>query len=93
MWATSADFLNMALGIGFLVLVVFLCMFLLYAILILRDFSKVSEDIEEMVSRVHKTITEPLKAVDFLIEKAKPYFEAMVDKGLKNVTKSRSKKS
>mgnify|MGYP001588530365 CR=1 FL=1 len=80
MFATSGDVLNMSLAIGFIVLVIFLCLFLFYAILIARDVSKVVEDVEEIVSRVHSTIVEPLKAVDFIFEKVRPYIEMTVEK-------------
>lgn len=93
MWSTSGDVLNMSLAIGFIVLVVFLSMFLFYGILILRDVSKVAEDVEELVERVHKTVVEPLRAVDYVVEKAKPYLEAFIESKLNNATKKRSKKS
>lgn len=93
MWANSGDVLNMSLAIGFIVLVIFLSIFLFYGILILRDISKVAEDVEELVARVHKTVSEPLRALDFLIEKAKPFFEALIESRLKSVTKKQSKKS
>jgi len=41
MLATSGDVLNIAIAVGVVVLSIFLCMFLFYLILILRDVSKV----------------------------------------------------
>ncbi|MFA5947656.1 MAG: hypothetical protein WC806_01625 [Candidatus Gracilibacteria bacterium] len=89
MFATSGDFLNMALGIGFIVLVIFLSILIFYAILILRDSSKVVDKVSDVVDRVHSTIVEPLKAVDFLVEKLKPYVEMILEKR----EKSKKKKS
>ena len=86
MFATSGDILNMSLAIGFILLVIFLCILLFYAILILRDASKVVDEVEEVVSRVHRTIVEPLKAMDYIIEKAKPYVETVLE------SKKKSKK-
>ncbi|MFH1218678.1 MAG: hypothetical protein V1679_02455 [Candidatus Peregrinibacteria bacterium] len=83
MFATSGDVLNMSLAIGFIVLIVFLCILIFYAVLILRDMSKIMDDVEEIVTRVRSTIVEPLKAVDFLVEKAKPYIEMVLEKRLK----------
>ena len=80
MFATSQDVLNMSLAIGFIVLVIFLCILIFYAILILRDTNKVMEDVAEIVQRVRKTIVEPLRAVDYLIEKAKPYIDSVLDR-------------
>lgn len=90
MFATSGDILNMSLAIGFIVLVIFLSILIFYAIFILRDITKVVDDVEEVVSKIHKTIVEPLRAIDFLIERAKPYIETILDKKFK--LKKRSKK-
>jgi len=80
MFATSGDILNMSLAIGFIVLVIFLCFLIFYGILILRDVSKVMDDVEEIVTRVRNTIVQPLKAVDYLIEKTKPIIETVLEK-------------
>ncbi len=73
----------MSLAIGFIVLVVFLSILIFYGILILRDASKVIEDVEEVTGRVRSTIIEPLKAVDYIIESAKPYIEAVIERRFK----------
>ena len=91
MWETSSDVLNMSLAIGFIVLVVFLCLFLFYAILILRDVSKVVDDAAEVVGKVRSTIVEPLRAVDFVIERAKPYVDMVLEKRTKARTKTKKK--
>ncbi|MBU1151194.1 hypothetical protein KJ632_00020 [Patescibacteria group bacterium] len=83
MFATSGDILNMSLAVGFIVLVIFLAMLIFYAILILRDVSKVVDEVEEVVTRVHGTIIQPLRAVDYLVEKAKPYIESAIDAKMK----------
>ncbi|MBI2634848.1 hypothetical protein HYW82_04240 [Candidatus Peregrinibacteria bacterium] len=87
MFATSGDILNIALAAGFVVLVVFLCIFLFYGILILRDAAKVVDDVEEVVERVHKTIIQPLRAIDYIVEKATPYIEALIEKKLRGKKK------
>ena len=86
MFATSGDILNMSLAIGFIVLVIFLSILIFYAIMILRDTAKVVDDIAEVVSKVHRTIVEPLKAIDYIIDRAKPYIETVLE------NRSRSKK-
>ena len=81
MWfATSGDVLNMSLAIGFIVLVIFLSILIFYAILILRDSSKVVEEVAEVVEKVHKTVVQPLRAIDYLVEKAQPYIEMALEK-------------
>lgn len=87
MFATSGDVLNMSLAIGFIVLVIFLSILIFYAVLILRDSSKVISNISEIVMRVKTTIVEPLKAVDFIIEKAKPYIDAVLERRMKSKSK------
>ena len=87
MFATSGDILNMSLAIGFIVLVIFLCVFLFYGILILRDVNKVVDTITGMVDKIHRTIVEPLKAVDYIVEKVKPYIEMAVESRQKSKKK------
>ncbi len=89
MFATSSDFLNMALGIGFLVLVVFISMVCFYLVLILRDVSKVTDEVQEIIYRIHKTIVEPLKAIDYLVEKARPYIETVMEQKIKEKIKKK----
>lgn len=80
----------MSLAIGFIVLVIFLSIMVFYAILILRDMSKVIEDVEEVTGKVRSSIVEPLKAVDFMVEKARPFVESILDQRKK--TKKSTKK-
>lgn len=89
MFATSGDILNMSLAIGFIVLVIFLCFLIFYAVIILRDVAKVMDDVEEVVTRVRTTIVQPLKAVDYIIEKAKPYVETVIERKMKEKKKSK----
>jgi len=91
MFATSGDILNMSLAIGFLVLVIFLSLLCFYAILILRDLSKVVDDVEEVTHKIKSTIVEPLRAVDFLVEKAKPYIDMVLEKRTQSKRKTKKK--
>ncbi len=88
MFETSADLLNLSLAVGFAILVVFASIFLFYATMVLRDVGRVTHDVEEIVGKVRSSIIEPLKAVDFIIEKAKPYIEAVLERRV-SATKSR----
>ena len=87
MFATSGDILNMALAFGFIVLVIFLCVFLFYGIIVLRDVSKVTDRARDFIVRVHKTVTEPLRALDYVVDKVKPYVEAFVERKMKGKKK------
>jgi len=79
MFATSGDILNISLAVGFLVLVIFLSILCFYLILIVRDVSKVVDDVEDVTGRVRRVVVQPLKALDFFIEKAQPFIETMLD--------------
>lgn len=83
MFATSGDMLNMSLAIGFIVLVIFLSILIFYTILVMRDVSKITDDSRDLVDRIHNTVTGPLRAVDYLIEKAKPYIEGLIESKFK----------
>jgi len=87
MFATSGDVLNMSLAIGFIVLVIFLSILIFYGIVILRDISKVADEAAEVVHKVHKTVVEPLRAIDYVIERAKPYIEMAMEKKAKGKKK------
>lgn len=89
MFATSGDVLNMSLAIGFIVLVIFASILIFYAILILRDISKVVDNASEVVGTVRNTIIQPLKAIDFLVERAQPYIEMAVDNMLNKKKKKK----
>lgn len=80
MFATSGDILNMSLALGFIVLVIFLSILIFYGILVLRDLSKIVEDVNEVTEKLHDTVMAPLRTVDYLIEKAKPYLEGLIEK-------------
>ncbi len=92
MFATSGDILNMSLAVGFIVLVIFISMLVFYAIMILRDTAKVIDDIAEVVSKVHRTIVEPLKAIDYIIDRAKPYIETVLENRARNKKKTNKSK-
>lgn len=63
---TSLDFLYIALGSGFLLLMVFLSVLVLHLTILLRDVSKITGDVSEVTSKVKETVFEPLKALSEL---------------------------
>lgn len=89
MFQTSADFLNISLGIGFIVLVIFISMVCFYLVIILRDISKVVDDATEVVSKVKTSVVEPLKAFDFLVDKISPYVEKINEQRSKGKQKKK----
>jgi len=79
MFETSGDILNISLAAGFVLLVVFLCVLIFYAIKILRDLAKVMDEVEATVSKVHRSVVQPLKALDYFVNKAQPYIETILE--------------
>lgn len=60
---TSLDFLYIALGGGFIILVIFICVLLLNLTLILRDVMKITENAREVSDRVRESVLDPLKTM------------------------------
>lgn len=79
MFETSGDVLRMAGAVGIIVFVIFICMTLLYVMFILRDISKILDDVKDISSRVKTSIISPLKAANYLIEKITPYINQVLD--------------
>ncbi len=79
MFETSADIMKMSFAIGFIILVVFLSMTLLYAIFILRDVSKILDDVKEVTEKVRVSVISPLKAMNVVIEKITPFVNRILD--------------
>lgn len=80
MFATTGDILRMSLAIGFIVLVIFLCILIFYTILVMRDASKVSENIEDLVSRIHKSVIKPISAFEYVMKSIEPYVESLYER-------------
>lgn len=91
MITTSLDVLYIALAIGIILFVVFACIAIFYLILILRDVSRVVNDVEELVGRIHKTVVQPLRAIDYIVEKATPYIETIVEQKVRSKTRAKRK--
>lgn len=81
MITTSLDVLYISLAVGFIVLVIFLAITLLYTIFILRDVSGVTNDVKEVTERVNQVVVSPLRLAQTIIEHVKPYIEAAVERG------------
>ena len=77
----------MSFAIGFIVLVIFLSILIFYGIVILRDVARVTDDVKDVVTKIRKSVIEPLRAFDFIIEKAKPYVEMVLERKMKEKKK------
>jgi hypothetical protein len=63
---SSLDFLYIALGGGFVLLVIFLCVTLLHLTLVLRDVTKISSNAKDVSERIKDVVLEPLKVLSEL---------------------------
>ena len=80
MFNTSGDFLNISLGIGFIVLVIFLSLTLLYLIILLRDATKISSNVKQITTKVNEYVVSPAKVAHKIYVKMKPIIDAMQQK-------------
>lgn len=60
---TSLDFLYVALGMGFIILVIFISVLLMHVVLLLRDVRKITDDVQNTTGRVKDLVFEPLKTL------------------------------
>jgi hypothetical protein len=92
MVTTTLDILYLSLATGFVVLVIFLSITLLYTIFILRDVSSVTQDVKEVTERVNQVVISPLKAVNFIIEQIKPHVQAVLTRASQRSSGKKSKR-
>jgi ABC-type transport system involved in cytochrome bd biosynthesis fused ATPase/permease subunit len=60
---TSLDFLYIALGGGFVLLIIFLCVLLLHITLVLRDVNKMTSNVKDVTEKVRESVFDPLKTL------------------------------
>ena len=70
---TSLQFLHLALGIGFLILVVFISIALTYVIRILKDITAVSSKVKTTAEKINEYLLEPFAIAKEVYEHIKPY--------------------
>jgi len=69
------SFLYIALGVGFLILVIFICATLIYVIQILRDASKITDSVRDTAERVNDYIIQPFAFINKAVQYVKPVIE------------------
>ncbi|MBI2638441.1 hypothetical protein HYW83_02520 [Candidatus Peregrinibacteria bacterium] len=80
MFASSQSTLYIVLTIAIALLTIFLCVTLIYLILILRDASKMLEKIRETVERVNSFILKPVSLASSIVDHVRPYIEAALER-------------
>ncbi len=74
------SFLYIALGVGFLLVAIFLCATLIYIIQILRDVTKITDNISETTERVNDYLVQPFAFLSSASEYIKPILETLKNK-------------
>lgn len=77
---SAVDILYLALAIGFIVLVVFVAITLMYLIMILRDVTKVVDNTKEITEKVNEYIVSPVKIATTIAGYMKPIIEALQER-------------
>lgn len=79
MFGSSQDTLFVVLTVAVALLTVFLCVTLLYLILVLRDASKIVEKAKDTVEKVNAFVVKPVKFASLLFDQLRPLIERMVE--------------
>lgn len=80
MFTDSESTLYVVLTIAIALLTIFLCVSLIYMILILRDTSKMLEKVRETVDRVNTVIIKPVNIVSSIVDHVKPLIESAIER-------------
>lgn len=89
MFTDSQTTLYIVLTIAIGLLTIFLCVTLIYLILILRDASKVIEKIRDTVDKVNSFILKPVSLVSSIVDHIRPLLEAALERRERQARKKR----
>lgn len=74
------SFFYIALGVGFIILVIFACATMIYLIQILRDVNKVTDSVKDTAERINNYVVQPFAMVSQIVEHVKPLIEGVMRK-------------
>jgi|GEM_PF-1683356 len=74
------SFLYIALGVGFLLIAIFICATLIYVIQILRDVAKISDSVSDTADRVNDYLIQPFAFLSNASEYIKPILDIVKNK-------------
>lgn len=80
MFVDSQSTLYLVSSLAIALLTIFLCITLVYLILILRDTSKVIEHVRETVDRVNDFIVKPVALAATIVDHIKPLVEGLFNR-------------
>lgn len=76
----ALSFLYIALGVGFLLLVIFSCVALIYLSQVLRDVAKITESARDTAERINDYVVQPFALVSNVVDHVKPMIEAVMNR-------------
>lgn len=80
MFSDSQATLYVVLTIAIALLTIFLCVTLIYLILILRDVNKMLEKVRETVERINTFILKPVSLASSIVDHVRPLIEAALER-------------
>ncbi|MEK9132651.1 MAG: hypothetical protein AAB606_03035 [Patescibacteria group bacterium] len=89
MFTDSQTTLYIVLTISIALLTVFICVTLIYLILILRDASKTIEQIRDTADKVNSFVLKPVSLISSVVDHIKPLLESALERRMEQ---SRRKK-
>lgn len=88
---TSLDFLYIALGVGFIFLVILLSVLLIHLVLVLRDVRKVSNTAGTISEYFQEIVTTPLYYVGKISQLLGPHLETIIKSKINNAKDKKKK--
>ncbi len=82
-------FLYIALGVGFLILVVFISAVLINIIPMLRDINSITKSGKEIAERINDVLVHPFHIVNQMVETFRPIIESIKNREQTNKKKSK----
>ena len=83
MFIDSQSTLYIVLAISVALLTIFLCVALIYLIMILRDVNKISDKVHATVERVNAFVIKPVSLAASVIDHVRPLIEAALERRVK----------
>lgn len=68
MFNTSLDILYISLAVSAILLTIFICVNLVFSVLILRDVSKATEKVRDASEKIHGYVVAPIKNISAFVE-------------------------
>lgn len=82
----SQQTLYFVLSVSIALLTIFLCVVLLYTILVLRDTSKILEKGRDTVEKINTFVVKPVQIISAIVDQVRP----MIGRAIKRVKKRKS---